>query len=145
MLAKNDGHSLVVGTLCDSTGRAIYGLNVNGWVNGNCVLVPREIYAMVGMICGQYTHAWADSDYALHVKKSGFSIVSADEVGMTEWHPLRPSLIEQSLARRWQLLFDPKGWNLHDLWTYRQRNWSVFHAVSSVIHMTFHVLVGCAG
>lgn len=140
MFAKDDGQSLVIGNLCDATGRAVYGLNVNGWVNGNCVLVPRRIYETVGMICGEYAHAWADSDYALRVKKFGFPIVGAGEIGTTEWHPLRPSLAGKSLAERWRLLFDPKGWNLHDLWLFRRRNWPVFHAVVSVVHMAFHVL-----
>ena len=140
MLAKDDGHSLVVGDLRDSTGRLVYGLNVDGWVNGNCVLVPRAIYESIGEICGEYSHAWADSDYACQVNHAGFAIVGAGVVGITEWHPLRPSLAGKSLAERWRLLFDPKGWNLHDLWLYRRRNWSVFYAVASVVHMAFHVL-----
>ena len=141
MLSANDGKSLVVGELQDADGKAVYGLNVNGWVNGNCVLVPRAIYERIGMICGGYSHAWADSDYACQVKRAGFAIVGAGVVGTTEWHPLRPSLAGKSLVERWRLLFDPKGWNLHDLWLYRRRNWSVFLAVASVVHMAFHVLL----
>lgn len=140
VLARNDGRSLIVGELRDACGCPVYGLNVNGWVNGNCVLVPRRLYEKVGMICGDYSHAWADSDYAMRVKKSGGDIVGVGPVGTTEWHPLRPSLAGRSLVERWRLLFDPKGWNLHDLWLYRRRNWSVFHAVASVLHMAVHVL-----
>ena len=92
------------------------------------------------MICGEYRHAWADSDYACRVERAGFAIVGAGFVGTTEWHPLRPSLVGKGFSQRWRLLFDPKGWNLHDLWVYRRRNWSVFFAVVSVIHMFFHVL-----
>ena len=141
MLAKDDGQSLVIGNLCDSTGRAVYGLNVNGWVNGNCVLVPKKIYETVGMICSEYAHAWADSDYALRVKKSGFSIVGAGEIGTTEWHPLRPSLAGKSLAERWRLLFDPKGWNVHDLWLLRRRNRGFFAAIVSCLHLATHVIL----
>lgn len=140
MLANDDGRSLVIGNLCDNTGRIVYGLNVNGWVNGNCVLVPRAIYERIGMICGEYSHAWADSDYACQVNHAGFAIVGAGDVGTAEWHPLRPSLAGNSLVQRWRLLFAPKGWDLHDLWLYRCRNWSVFHAVASVVHMACHVL-----
>ena len=140
ILANDDGQSLVIGNLCDATGRVVYGLNVNGWVNGNCVLVPRAIYERIGMICGEYSHAWADSDYACLVRRAGFAIVDAGVVGTTELHRLRPSLAGKGLAERWRLLFDPKGWNLHDLWLYRRRNWSVFHAVASVVHMACHVL-----
>ncbi len=140
MKAANDGKSLVVGEFHDVDGKAVYGLNVNGWVNGNCVLVSKSIYERVGMICSEYRHAWADSDYAYRVERAGFAIVGAGFVGTTEWHPLRPSLVGKSLSERCRLLFDPKGWNLHDLWVYRRRNWSVFFAVASVIHMIFHVL-----
>ena len=142
MLAKNDGQSMVVGDLCDSTGRLVYGLNVDGWVNGNCVIVPRRIYETVGMICGGYRHAWADSDYALHAKRAGFAVVGAGMVGKTEWHPLRPDLSMMSLSQRWDSLFEPKGWNLHDLWLYRRRNWGIFRAMVSSVHFMAHVLCG---
>ena len=142
MLAKDDGHSLVVGDLCDATGRLVYGLNIDGWVNGNCVLVPRRIYEKVGMICGGYRHAWADSDYAWHARRAGFTVVGAGTVGVAEWHPLRPDLSAMTLAQRWRSLFDPKGWNLHDLWLYRRRNWGVCRAMVSAIHFIAHVLLG---
>ena len=140
MFAKDNGKSLIIGNLCDATGRAVYGLNVNGWVNGNCVLVPRAIYEKCGMICGDYAHAWADSDYAYHVRRAGFPIVGAGVVGAAEWHPIRPDLSKMSFRERLDSLVDPKGWNIHDLWLYRCRNWSVYDAVVSVVHMTCHVL-----
>ena len=140
MLSANDGKSLVVGELHDADGKAVYGLNVNGWVNGNCVLVPRAIYKKCGMLCGDYAHAWADSDYAYHVRRVGFPIVGAGNVGAAEWHPIRPDLSKMSFRERLHSLVDPKGWNLHDLWLYRRRNWSVYDAVVSVVHMTCHVL-----
>ena len=140
MLSAYDGKSLIVGNLQDANGRNVYGLHVDGWVNGNCVLVPRIIYESIGMICGEYSHAWADSDYACQVKRAGFTIVCAGVVGTTEWHPLRPSLAGKSFVERCRLLSDPKGWNLHDLWLYRCRNWSVFHAVASAVHMACHVI-----
>ena len=141
MRAKDDGQSLVIGNLCDSAGRAVYGLNVNGWVNGNCVLVPRSIYKKCGMLCGDYSHAWADSDYAYHVRRARFAIVGAGVVGAAESHPLRPDLSKMSFCERWHSLFDPKGWNLHDIWLYRRRNWGLISAITSCLHMTIHVLV----
>lgn len=142
MLAADDGRSVVVGTLVDSAGVPVYGLNVNGWVNGNCVLVPKAVSRQIGLICGDYAHAWADSDYALRARRAGFPIVSAGIVGTAECHPLRPPLAGLSLRVRWRLLFDPKGWNLHDLWLYRRRNWNVVLACLSCIHFVCHVLKG---
>ena len=143
MLAADDGASLVVGNLCDASGKEVYGLDVNGWVNGNCVLVTRKIYETIGMICGEYSHAWADGDYALQAKKAGFGVVGAGVVGTTsEWHPIRPSLEGKTLRERWRLLFDPKGWNVHDLWLYRKRNWNAAVAVVSCAHLILRVLRG---
>lgn len=141
MLSANDGKSLVVGELHDAEGKAVYGLNVNGWVNGNCVLVPRAIYERTGMICGEYSHAWADRDYAFRVKRAGFAIVGAGVVGTTQWHPLRPSLAGKSFVERWRLLFDPKGWNIHDLWLLRRRNRGFFAAIVSCLHLATHVIL----
>ena len=139
-LEADDGRSLVVGTLVDAAGRPTYGLNVNGWVNGNFVLVPHAVFRRIGMICGRYAHAWADGDYALHVRRAGFAVVGCGVVGTTEWHPLRPDLRALSLRERWRSLFDPKGWNLHDLWLYRRRNWGRAAAAVSCVHFLGHVL-----
>ena len=140
-LEADDGQSLVVGTLVDAAGRPTYGLNVNGWVNGNFVLVPHAVFRRVGMICGRYAHAWADGDYALHVRRAGFKVVDCGVVGTTEGHPLRPDLRALSLRERWRSLFDPKGWNLHDLWLYRRRNWGRVAALVSCTHFLGHVLL----
>lgn len=140
--AADDGESLIVGQLVDATGKEVYGLNVNGWVNGNFVYVPRKVYEKVGMICGDYAHAWADSDYAMRCKKTGVAIKSCGVVGSTEWHELRPSLRGRGFRWRWRSLWDPKGWNLHDLWLYRRRNCGVCVAIISCIHFVFHVLFG---
>lgn len=140
LLAVNDGNSLVVGNLADASGKVVYGLEVNGRMNGNCVLVPKSVYEKIGMICGEYAHAWADSDYAIQVQRAGIPFVSAGTLGSTEWHPLRPDLREMSLRERWRSLSDPKGWNIHDLWLYRRRNWGRIAAFVSCVHFLAHVL-----
>lgn len=140
LLAVNDGNSLVVGNLADASGKVVYGLEVNGRMNGNCVLVPKSVYEKIGMICGEYAHAWADSDYAIQVQRAGIPFVSAGTLGSTEWHPLRPDLREMSLWERWRSLSDPKGWNIHDLWLYRRRNWGRIAAFVCCVHFLAHVL-----
>jgi GT2 family glycosyltransferase len=142
LMSKDDGQSIVVGNLVDENGKPVYGFNVNGWVNGNCVLIPRDVFEKVGMICGEYAHAWADSDYAMRAKRAGISITGCGVVGTTEWHPLRPDLGTMCLRERWNSLFNPKGWNLHDLWLYRKRNWGRCAAIASCVHFVIHVLVG---
>ena len=142
MLAVNDGECVVVGELEDAKGEVVYGLQDDGLFTGNCVLVPRKVYERLGMICGDYSHAWADYDYAMMVRRAGIGIASAGVVGKAEGHPNRPSLKGFSFKLRWRLLSDPKGWNVHDLWLYRCRNWGVVRALASCLHLVLHVTWG---
>ena len=142
LLAANDGDRIVVGDLVNSKGEVVYGLREEGLFTGNCVLVPRKVYDRLGMLCGDYSHAWADSDYAMMAKRAGIEVVRAGVVGKTEGHPNRPSLRGLSLGARIGMLRNPKGWNLHDLWLYRRRNWGFSAAISSCLHMIVHVIVG---
>lgn len=142
LLAVNNGERIVVGDLEDSNGEIVYGLRHGGVFTGNCVLVPRKVYEKLGMICGGYSHAWADSDYAIKAKRAGIDVVSAGIVGRAESHPNRPRLKGLSLLQRLRLLHDPKGWNVHDLWLYRRRNFGLVVAVFSCLHLVVHVVMG---
>ena len=142
LLAVNDDQKIVIGDLVNSKGAVVYGLREGGLFTGNCVLVPRKVYKRLGMICGEYSHAWADSDYAMMAKCAGIEVVSAGVVGMAEGHPNRPSLKGLSLRVRIGMLRNPKGWNLHDLWLYRRRNWGYCAAICSCLHLILHVATG---
>ena len=142
LFAANDGQRIVVGDLANGKGEIVYGLRDGGMFTGNCVFVPRKVYERLGMICGEYSHAWADSDYAILARKIGVRVVSAGVVGYAEGHPNRPRLTGLSLRERIKQLTDPKGWNLHDLWLYRRRNWGYCAAIASCAHMVVHILIG---
>lgn len=142
MLAANDGEKIVVGELVNSKGEIVYGTRPGGLFTGNCVFVPRTVYDRLGMICGDYSHAWADSDYAMQAKRAGIAVVSAGVVGRAEGHPNRPGLRGLALRERVGMLRNPKGWNLHDLWLYRRRNWGYCAAIVSSLHMLLHVVIG---
>ena len=133
--------AVIVGELENARGEIVYGKR-GDLFTGNFVLVPRGVYEKVGMICGEFAHAWADSDYALRCKRAGVPVVSCGVVGTSEGHPNRPSLVGKTLSERWRLLFDPKGWCVHDLWLYRKRNWGLCAAIVSSLHLIFHVLKG---
>ena len=135
------GDRVVVGELINARGEVTYGIR-GDLFTGNFVYVPRSVYEKLGMICGDYHHAWADSDYAMRAKRAGVRVVSCGIVGKCEWHPNRPPLKGLSLKRRMELLYHPKGWNLHDLWLYRRRNWGVLAALVSCVHLVCHVMRG---
>ena len=142
MLAADGGERIVVGELENAKGEIVYGTRPGGLFTGNCVLVPRKVYEQIGMICGDYSHAWADSDYAMQAKRAAIGNVSAGVVGSAEGHPNRPPLRGLGVGERWRMLFDPKGWNIHDLWLYRRRNWNILAAALSCLHLGVHVLIG---
>lgn len=132
---------VVVGELINARGEVTYGIR-GDLFTGNFVYVPRSVYEKLGMICGDYHHAWADSDYAMRCKRAGVPVVSCGVVGRCDGHPNRPSLKGLSLRERWAMLGNPKGWCLHDLWLYRQRNWGVLAALVSCVHLVCHVMRG---
>ena len=132
---------VVVGELINARGEVTYGIR-GDLFTGNFVYVPQSVYEKLGMLCGDYHHAWADSDYAMRAKRAGVRVVSCGIVGKCEGHPNRPSLKGLSLRQRWAMLFNPKGWNLHDLWLYRRRNWGVLAALVSCVHLVCHVMRG---
>lgn len=133
--------AVIVGEVKNSRGAIIYGKR-GDLFTGNFVYVPRAVYEKVGIICGQYHHAWADSDYALRCKRLGVEIESCGVVGQCEGHPNRPGLKGLSLCERWSMLWNPKGWSVHDLWLYRLRNRGVCAAIFSCLHLVWHVLKG---
>ena len=142
LLGQDDGSNIVVGELQNASGDVVYGLRQDGLFTGNCVLVPQKVFDRLGMICGEYAHAWADSDYAQRAKRAGVNVVSGGVVGRAEGHPNRPCLKGRTFSERWRLLRDPKGWNVHDLWLYRRRNWGLMAAAASCVHLVLHVLWG---
>lgn len=133
---------VVVGALRDAiTHKRIYGVCEDGLFCGNCVYVPKVVFDGVGMISDAYCHAWGDFDYAHRCKKMGIGVAeAASPVGSTRSHPLRPSLKGLSLKERWGLLWQPKGWCVQDLWTYRARNYGMIQAICSSAHLILHVL-----
>ncbi len=142
MLTVDDGERIVVGELENAKGEIVYGTRPDGLFTGNCVFVPRKAYERLGVICGDYSHAWADSDYAMKAKRMGIGVESAGVVGKAEGHSNRPRLKGLSLKERMALLWHPKGWNVHDLWLYRRRNWGWVSAMFSCLHMVAHVVIG---
>ena len=133
--------TILVGELVNSEGEVTYGKR-GDLFTGNFVFVPRVAYEKLGLICGDYAHAWADSDYAMRARRAGVKVVSCGVVGRCEGHPNRPSLKGVGFRRRFRMLTDPKGWNVHDLWLYRKRNWGVCAAIASCTHLILHVMKG---
>jgi GT2 family glycosyltransferase len=81
-------------------------------MNGNFVLIPRDIVEKVGNLDQRFRHQFADIDYGLRAKQAGFAVVIApgyiadcsSNSPAGTWRD--PGL---SLRQRWKNLISPKG------------------------------------
>ena len=80
-------------------------------MNGNCVLVPASVVAIVGNLSSEFTHAVGDTDYGLRAKARGIPIwVAPKYVGVCARNPLplwmNPKI---PLRKRLKIMKSPKG------------------------------------
>jgi len=81
-------------------------------MNGNCVLIPHAVAAVVGNIDPSFEHAMGDTDYALRARKAGFSVwVAPGAVGQCSHNPTAGSFSDANLSfrARWKAMMSPKG------------------------------------
>ena len=81
-------------------------------LNGNLVLIPREIYATVGVVDDTFSHAYGDLDYGLRARRSGYSVVlAAGYFGECDRNPVDGTWEDTSLHKRARLnlLLSRKG------------------------------------
>lgn len=113
-------------------------------MNGNFVLIPKTVYKTVGPICGEYNHQYGDYDYGWQLRKKGLEYYSSSRFcGVCPQQPERYLHLENyNLIGRLKLLFQPKGYSLHDAFLYKRRNWGVLRAILSVMHIASKVVIG---
>lgn len=144
-------NSVIVGACCEPIGKVIsYGATdandqkvipneapqkSDGWLNGNVVLIPRDVYQRVGIISDEYTHARADYDYAERLKKAGIPFCSSSKFVGECHYEFDAKMRGKSLWQRIQLLWRPGYWNLHDLWLIRSRYHGYGRAIVSSLHL----------
>jgi len=101
------------------------------YINGNLVLVPKNVYDVIGNLSNDYTHGIGDTDYGLRCIKNGFKCYVSKEYlavcprnGVPDWcNPKVP------LRKRINILNSPKGLNIREHIVYRKKfhqNWVIF-------------------
>ncbi len=81
-------------------------------MNGNCVLIPHEVAAIVGNLESRFSHALGDMDYGLRARKAGFKIfVIPGYVGICGRNAVAGTFKDRSLPLRERLrkVMQPKG------------------------------------
>lgn len=113
-----------------------------GWFAGNCVLIPREAYEVVGIISDEYTHARADYDYAERLKRAGIPFFCASRYVGACVRDDAAKMKDKNLWQRIRLLWSPGYCNLHDLWLIRSRYHGRVRAMISCVHMVGELVIG---
>ena len=96
------------------------------FINGNITIVPKGIYAELGNLSSDYTHAIGDSDYGLRAIRSGFSCYTTrNYIATCPPHENLPTWCnpERSLAERWKSLHSPLGLNIKEQNDFRRKFW----------------------
>lgn len=111
------------------------------YINGNFVLVSKQIYDQVGMLDPLFPHAIGDFDYGLRAMKLGFECrVSSQVVGYCEANPQLPVWCrpEVNFKKRLQSLYSPLG-NSHPYYyfKYELRHFGPFVAIKH--YLTIHL------
>ena len=117
---------------------------VHGYsMSGNLVLVPKDVYEAVGPIYGGYHHAFGDSDYGFLIERNGIGMYCASKVlGVCPQVPERYIHLDgKTLFQRIKTLYEPKGFNLHDTFFFRYRNWGLVRAIASCCHVILRVII----
>ena len=111
--------------------------------NGNCVLIPKNVFKKTGNLDPVFTHAFGDFDYSLRAQLFGFKVyVSPEFIGICEAHdfiyPWQSS--SNNLACRLRNLYSKSsGCNPFELYIFEKRHFGFFLAIIRVISTYFRV------
>lgn len=81
-------------------------------MNGNCVLIPRDVASKVGNLEPAFVHAMGDIDYGLRVSQAGFPItVLPGFIGVCAHNSVDNTFMDMrlSLGERWKKIMSLKG------------------------------------
>lgn len=94
-------------------------------MNGNCVLIPREVAHLVGNLSPEFTHAIGDMDYGLRAQNNSVTIwVAPGYIGTCSRNHSFPRWLSPQipLGERIKVLHSPKGLPPHEWRIFVQRH-----------------------
>ncbi len=113
------------------------------YCNGNCVLIPRNVFKRVGNLDSNFQHALGDFDYGLRAQKIGIEVRVAPEfVGFCESHEIKPKWRSSSfdVNERFKNLYSPvSGCSPPEFFVFEKRHNGILLAIRHV----FSVHVRC--
>jgi GT2 family glycosyltransferase len=140
MKQQTEYYGIAVGSTCDNTGKVNYGGRIRQsklrplnfklilpsekpiaclTMNGNCVLIAKEVVARLGNLDGNFIHSMGDIDYGLRAQDARISIwlMPGFAGKCTNDHKIENSYLDSSLPIKMRLqkimsakLLPPKAW-----------------------------------
>ncbi len=98
------------------------------YINGNIVLISKEIYSKTGNLSDKFTHAMGDFDYGLRAAKNGFeSYITKRFIAVCPPNEGKPAWCnpEISIKERWKSLHSPNGLNIKEYIVFRKKHWGL--------------------
>ena len=92
-------------------------------MNGNCVLIPASVVALVGALDPVFRHSMGDTDYGFRARKAGFDIwVMPGFAGACKKNPPEGEWVDRNvpLSRRLRKMVEPKAL---PLWPWAVYTW----------------------
>lgn len=112
-------------------------------MNGNLVLIPRQVFNSLGNLSQEYTHAFGDTDYGMRGKNNGFGVwISPGYLAECAINKRVPAWINPRvpLKRRWNDMKSPLGLPIRQWLIYVKRHtgiaWPIYF-VKPIVRLLF--------
>jgi GT2 family glycosyltransferase len=94
------------------------------YINGNIVLIPYDVYDIIGALSDKYTHAMGDFDYGLRAQEKKISCFTTSRyVAMCDQNPISGWMDSNvTFKKRWELFHSPKGLNVKEFKYFTRRH-----------------------
>lgn len=99
-------------------------------LNGNFVLIPKDIFKTIGFLSDDYTHAMGDYDYGLRALENNFTLIPTKKYVATCPLNVKKPIWRDSnyaLRERWINFNSPIGLNIREYKKFRKRFWPKKH------------------
>lgn len=112
------------------------------YINGNTVLIPKEIYTILGNLSPDYTHAMGDFDYGLRAIKAGFENYTTKRyIGLCSIND-QPQWSDPKvpLKKRLKLFRSPHGLNFREYMIFIKKFWKrrwILFAIKAYLKVLF--------
>lgn len=156
--AKHSDSSITVGCTIssDGSGTVTYGGFIKSkliaditishkceTLNGNLVLIPREVFSKLGANDPYYRHALGDMDYGLRATENGIGIWTVPGAcGICDLHEHITTWMDPQIAikQRWNNFFSPLGNNPFEFFHYTKAHYGIMRAIALFISNFCHFL-----